>query len=71
MIKKCSSFFSQEIKRLRQAKLQSLIQLWFYDETEFSLNSTTLFIAHMEDFLKYYSPTKKTIAVIELLFISA
>ncbi len=42
MIKKCSSFFSQEIKRLRQAKLQSLTKLWFYDETEFSLNSTTL-----------------------------
>lgn len=36
-------FFKQEIKHLRQAQLQGSIQLWFYDESGFSLNPTGVY----------------------------
>lgn len=103
-------FFKQEIKHLRQAQLQGSIQLWFYDESGFSLNPTgvyawlpkenacelpaqrgnvltvagffqvdntlqaysyqgsmtsEIFITYVEDFLKHYPPTMKTIVVID------
>lgn len=36
-------FFKEEIWHLRQAQLQGLLQLWFYDETGFSLNPTGIY----------------------------